>query len=141
MMRLRVSYVDMHRLGICLTLLPRYAAPRSPTLTQNIHRDAPGDSLRGLLHRIPRQMRVPGRGLHLAVAQQLSDHRQALPQRQCAAGIRMTQVMDPDAVQAGPHPDNLPGMIEGAHMRAPLPARYDPGIALHARETGQKLHR
>ena len=41
---------------------------RSPTLTQNIHRDAPCNTLRGLLHRIPRQMGVPGRGLDLAVA-------------------------------------------------------------------------
>ena len=39
--------------------------------------DAPGDPRRGVLDRVPCQMRIPGGGLHLRVTEQLSDHREA----------------------------------------------------------------
>ena len=48
--------------------LKRGNSSRPPAFAQDVGRDAVGDSLRGLLHRIPRQMGVPGRGLDLAVA-------------------------------------------------------------------------
>ena len=46
------------------------------------------------VHRLSRQVGVAGRRLHLPVAEELSDHRQALPQRQCPRSEGVTQVMD-----------------------------------------------
>ena len=41
---------------------------RPPAFAQDIRRDAVGDTGRGLLHRVARQMGIPSRGLDLAVA-------------------------------------------------------------------------
>ena len=82
-------------------------------------------------------MCITRRGLYLGVAQDLADHRQALPERQRARRKAVPQVVDPDARQAGPRPDALPGRLEVNEMRAPLSAGYDPGIAPFAREIGQ----
>ena len=76
-----------------------------PAFAHDIRRDARGDALCGLFHRVARQMGVARRGLYLAVAQQLPDHREGLAQRQGAAGVRVSQVVDPDALEGGESDD------------------------------------
>ena len=57
----------------------------------------------GCFHRLSRKVGVAGRRLHLPVAEELSDHRQALPQRQCPRSEGVTQVMDTNVLR-GPEP-------------------------------------
>lgn len=52
------------------------------------------------LHRRPCQVRVPGRGLHLPVPEQLPYHRQALFQRERPAGKGVAQIMDSYILQS-----------------------------------------
>ena len=86
-------------------------------------------------------MGVARRGLDLPVAQQLPDHREGLPQRQGAAGVGMSQIVDPDVFQARLLADDSPDVIEAAQAPARLPAGYDPRVAGQARQPGEKLHR
>ena len=44
--------------------------------------DPAGNPPRRLMHGIPLQMRIPRSRLHLAMAEQAADHRQAFPERQ-----------------------------------------------------------
>ena len=77
-------------------------------------------------------MRVSRRGLDLSVAQKAPDHGKGLAQGQGAAGVRMTEVVDPDIMKSSARPDDLPGVIDLAQVRTRLPAGYDPGIPLDA---------
>ena len=83
-------------------LMNRYTAS-----SEDIGRDARGDPLRGLLRRIPRQVRVARRSSNLFVAQQTPDHGKGLAQGQGAAGVRMTEVVDPDIMKSSARPDDL----------------------------------
>ena len=56
-------------------------------------------------------MSVTGRRLNLRVAQQLSDHRQPLAERQCARGKSVSEVVDPNVVQLGPCSDAPPRVL------------------------------
>ena len=57
------------------------------TVGREVPADAPGDPCRGVLDRVPRQMRVAGGRLHLRVTQQLPDHREAFAERQRSRSI------------------------------------------------------
>ena len=60
---------------------------------QDIRADTPSDKFRGLAHRIAREMRIARRGLDPGVAQEFSDHGQALAQRQGARGEGMPYII------------------------------------------------
>ena len=64
----------------------------STLLGGEIPADAPGDPCRGVLDRIPRQVRIPGGRLNLLVTQQLPDHREVLIQGQRPRRIRMPKI-------------------------------------------------
>lgn len=56
--------------------------------------DAVADMRRGRLHGIAGKVSVPGSGLNLCMAQQLSDHRQAFAECQRARGKDVPEVMN-----------------------------------------------
>ena len=62
------------------------------------------DSAGGRFQRIIGEMDIAGGRVHVVVARQLSDHRKTLADQQTAAGVAVTQVMNP-------HP------IEQSHLR------------------------
>ena len=99
---------------------------------QDVGCDAHGDPLRGLVHRVSREVRVARRGLDLSVAQQTSDHREAFSQRQGAAGVRMAQVVQPDVMKSRARSYGAPSLVDVPQVRARLPAWQDPGIPIDA---------
>lgn len=79
---------------------------------ENVGADAVGHSRRRRLDRIPRQMRVSRGRVNLVVAQELTDHDQALTERQCPQGKKGAEIMMPRSYQLPiPHaqPRNKPG--------------------------------
>ena len=60
----------------------------------DIPADAPGDPRRGVLDRIPGKVSVPGGGLHLGMAKQLADHREALAQGRRSGRIRVAWIVE-----------------------------------------------
>ena len=79
------------------------------------------------LHRLSRKVGVAGRRLHLPVAEELSDHRQALPQRQCPRSEGVTQVMDPHVLEPRARPNYKPSAVQVAQ------APPGPGSGNHPR--------
>ena len=80
---------------------------RSSTMLRGeIPADAPGDPRGGVLDGIPRQVRVAGGRLHLGMAQQLPDHREALAQGERPRSIRV-----PKAVQVRGGRQEKPGTV------------------------------
>ena len=75
---------------------PKLVGQRSHTgFLENIVRDALGDPLRRHMDGVLRQMGVAGRGLDVAVAKQLADHRLGLAERQGTGREGMSQVVQP----------------------------------------------
>ena len=102
------------------------------------------DRRRDLL-RVALQMRVAGGGLDPAVAQQLSDHAQALAERQRATRPAVPQVMDAHAVEPGFAPHQKPRIADvhetGARLLPDDRPRVvgNPGDALqHAQYRGRR---
>ena len=60
--------------------LPRPLLRSKVFRLQDIRGEAVGDPGRRLVHRLTREMRITRGGLDLAVAEQLADHRQGLPE-------------------------------------------------------------
>ncbi len=87
-------------------------------------------------------MRVPRRGRHLPVSEQLPDRGQALAQRQRPRRIRVTQIMDPDILKPGLCPDGPPVGVE-VRQTGPRPlSGKHPGSAVEHRgqRPGQGHH-
>ena len=63
--------------------------------------DAVGDAGCGVLHGVPGQVGVPGRGLNLRVPQELAYHGQALTKHQRPRGEAMPEVMNSHVLQLG----------------------------------------
>ena len=59
----------------------------------------PRDPRRGDLDRVPGEVRISSGCLHLRVAQQLADHREALAQGQRSGSIRVPQGLDAHSVE------------------------------------------
>ena len=57
------------------------------------------------------KMGVAGGRLHLAMAEQLADHRQTFAQGEGAAGVGMPKVMDAHIIKPGLRADAPPGML------------------------------
>ena len=53
------------------------------------------------MHGIPRQVRIPRGRLHLAMAEQAADHRQAFPERQRPRRERVPEVVNSQVAQEG----------------------------------------
>lgn len=87
--------------------------------------DGIGNSFGGGLDRIIGQMGIAGGGLHLGMAKQFADHRQAFPQGEGAAGVGMAQVVDAEVGKAGLLPDALPGVLQVGQAAAVLLAGDD----------------
>ena len=58
------------------------------------------------------EMGVAGRRLDFGVPEQLTDHGQALAERQGAGGERMTQIMKPDIFEPGTLSHAIPVTVE-----------------------------
>ena len=99
---------------------------------QDIRPDAAADLRDRRLLRVPRQVRVARRRPDDLVAEQLSDHRQSLAQRQRARGIRMPEIVQAHILQSGPRPQRQPYLVDVYQMAAGPPARDHPGIARNA---------
>ena len=87
----------------------RSAAPREWKRLQDISGYAVGDPLSGVMDRIARQMSVARRGLDVAVAEQLSDHRQSLPERQRTRSEAVAQVVSSAIRRSGTRERQVPG--------------------------------
>ena len=113
------------------------------TSLKNIRRDALSDPFRRLVDRVVSQMGVARRRLDVAVAEQLADHRQCLPERQGTRREAVSEVVDPDVFQPGRGPHGPPGMVETAAAVAPVPvvARKNPGAVIPSRQRVQQRHR
>ena len=92
--------------------------------------DPVGYAPRGLMHRIPRQMRVARGRRYLAVPEQAADHRQALAERQRPRRERMPAVVQAHVLQSGTVADPDPVPLQIAHAVVPLRARDDMGVVL-----------
>ena len=55
---------------------------RTPVVTEEVGGEALGDLGCGFVHRVSCQVSIPRGGFHLAVTQQLADHRQAFTERE-----------------------------------------------------------
>ena len=99
--------------------------------------DASRDPRCGVLDRIPGKMSVPRGRLHLRVTEQFPDHREAQPQGQSPAGIRVSEIMNSHVGQTGALADAPPGTLEVGEMGARQPAGDDPGAAVLARQVRQ----
>ena len=64
---------------------------------QEVRADTGGDPGGGGFDRIPGQMGIPLRRLDLSVAEELPDHRKALPESKSSRGERVAQVVIVDA--------------------------------------------
>ena len=92
------------------------------------------NSFRGGLHGILCKVGVTVGRLHVAVTEELSDHRQAFAQGERPRSVSVVNVMNAHVVQSGRRADALLGPVEVGHVRARLGARNDPGIAWFARQ-------
>ena len=99
-------------------------------ITQEVLADASCDARSSGLNRVPRQMRVARRRLHLGVPEQFPDHGQALAESQRARGKGMAQVVDPHALKVCLLADAPPRALQIGEVRAGEAARDDPGIIL-----------
>ena len=88
----------------------------------------------------PCDMGIARRGLDLSVAEQLSDHGQALAERQSAARIAVSEVVKPDILQPGTLPVDIPGAVDIAHAGAGGSARYHPGVVCNSRQFREYLN-
>ena len=106
----------------------RCPCPFTALLRQNVRSDALRHLGRRCPHRVPCQMSVARRGLHLPVSQQLPDHRQALPERQRPRSEAVAEVMKADAVETGPLAHAVPGAVDVVLAVALLPPRNTHGL-------------
>ena len=113
----------------------------TPVVTEEVGGEALGDSSCRFVHRVSCQVSIPRGGFHLAVTQQLADHRQTLAECQRSGRERVAKVMNPDIVQAGACPDDLLGVGEITKMGARVPPRNHPRTVRVARKAGKQLHR
>ena len=86
------------------------------------------------VHGVARQMRIACRGLDLAVAEQLSDHRETFAERQRPRRVTVSEIVDTHILEVGPRPHDEPGVVEIAQPRARLRADDDPGIVGETRQ-------
>ena len=94
---------------------------------------------RGLL-RLARKMGVTCRRGYFGVAQQSADHGETLAERECPAGIRMSEVVNPHVVQAGPLPQALPMLVNADQAGARLGASDHPRVVGNARNGSEHAH-
>ena len=80
-------------------------------------------------------MGVAGRRLDVAVSEQLADYWQGLVERQGAGREAVSEVVQPNVLQSGPRPDDLPDTVEAAAAKATFRvfARKHPGAVLPSR--------
>ena len=69
------------------------------TVGGEVPADAPGDSRRGVLDRVPGQVRISGGRLHLGVTEKLADHREALAQGQSPRRIPVSEIVQPNVLK------------------------------------------
>ena len=84
-------------------------------------------------------MGVAGRCLDFGVPEQLTDHGQALTERQGAGGERMTQIMKPDIFEPGALSHAIPVTVEVRQAHPRFAARNDPGITGAARQARENF--
>jgi len=75
---------------------------------------------------------VACRGLHLRVAKEFADHRQALPRRDGGRREGVAQVVDAHVLDAGAGADAPPERLEIAQALAGQSASDDPQVAVDA---------
>ncbi len=86
-------------------------------------------------------MGVPCGCLDLAMAQELADHRQALPGGDSGRGEGVPEFVDADVIQAGARPDLLPEGLKVGQPRAEEGADDHPGVRLHPGDFLQNIDR
>ena len=91
--------------------------------------------------RRPRKVGVAGRRLHLPVAEELSDHRQALPQCQCPRSEGVSQVVDPDVCEPGPRRNHKPPGVQVAQAPPGPGSGNHPRVVRQPGQGGQHLPR
>ena len=99
--------------------------------------DPVGDAVRGRFDGIVGEVSVTGGGLHLGVAKQLANHRQAFTDQETAAGEAVAQVVDAQVVQPRTRSDAPPRVLQVGQMSVLLAAGDDPRVVTPSLDTAQ----
>ena len=84
-------------------------------------------------------MGIASGGPHPAMAEELPDHGEALPESERPRRERVPEVVDADVVEPRPRPEDLPGVLEVPEWLAHLAARDHPRVAGDPRQVRDDL--